>query len=177
MSESEAQAAEDTAGAEEVVEETAEEAATTEDETSESSKPELTVEDLQREVSKLRKENAAKRVKAKEVETAAKKWEEHVNSQKSELEKLQDAKAELEKELSAHRLERLQKDLAKEHGVDSDLAEFIVGSDRDEMVEKAKKLAKKTVAKKPNTTAKDYHGGKTESVASDTSKWFKQLFD
>src|SRR5690606_3995938 len=115
---------------------------------------------LKREIAKLRRENAAKRTKNREVEEAAKKWQEYVDSQKTEMEKLQDQLSALREENLRFKLEREQNRLAREYGVDPDLVEFIVGADLDEMEEKAKKLAAKSAQnKKPSTTANDLRAG------------------
>lgn len=172
-----AQAATENAEVEEVeteeVEETAEEAP--EDKPKDTSLSAADKDELLKEITRLRKENAKRRTEGKQVEEAAKKWQQHVDSQKTELEKLQDEKKELEDDLEKYKVAELQAQLAKEHGVDSDLAEFIVGSDLDEMTEKAKKLAAKSTPKK--TTAKDLRAGKTGAVEMDSNKWFKQLFE
>lgn len=136
-------------------------------------------ETLKREIAKLRRENAAKRTKSREQEEAAKKWQEHVESQKSDLEKLQDQVSVLTGENKTLKLTMAQRDLAKEYGVDDDLAEFIVGDDLDEMTEKAKKLASKAGKKTAGPTAKDLRAGQGNSSveAMSGSKWLRQLFN
>jgi DNA repair exonuclease SbcCD ATPase subunit len=136
-----------------------------------------TLEDAQKEIAKLRKENASKRTKAREVEDKAKKWEEHVNSQKTEMEKLQERLNELETNNGRYKLEKLQVDLAKKHGVDLDLSDLIVGSDEEAMEEAAKRLAAKTVKAK-KTTATDLRAGQQGRVDGESaSTWFADLFD
>jgi len=134
---------------------------------------------LKREIAKLRRENAAKRTKNREVEEAAKKWQEYVDSQKTEMEKLQDQLSALREENLRFKLEREQNRLAREYGVDPDLVEFIVGADLDEMEEKAKKLAAKSAQnKKPSTTANDLRAGRG-NAAKPTSgaSWLRELFE
>ncbi len=132
-------------------------------------------EALRREIAKLRKENAARRTKNKEIEDAAKKWQEHLDSQKTEFEKLQERLNTLEGENSTLKMERNQQALASEYGVDPDLVEFITGSDLDEMTAKAKKLAEKT-AKRNRASAESMHAGRTSPVAQDSKQWLKDLF-
>lgn len=128
---------------------------------------------LRREIAKLRKENAAKRTKNKEIEEAAKKWQEHLDSQKSEMEKLQDQLNALTAENKKLALAQKQRDLAKEYGVDPDLEEFIVGDDLDEMTEKAKKLAAKSKKKPPDAT--DMRAGRASPPPQSTTNWLKEL--
>lgn len=125
-------------------------------------------EDLLKEVQKLRRENAKRRTDSKKVEEAAKKWQEHVDSQKTELERLADRNKELETAHEAFQREKLQAKIAKEQGVDPDLADLIVGADEDEMVEKAKRLAEKTSPKK--VTATDLHAGKTAGKTAEANR-------
>ena len=58
------------------------------------------LEDALKVINDLRAENAAKRIKTKEVEEKATKWEEYVQSQKTELERLTESKTALEKQLA-----------------------------------------------------------------------------
>lgn len=163
-------------GENEEVDETTENAKETEKEVVVEVKPEGLPDDpevLRREIAKLRKENAAKRTKNKEIEEAAKKWQEHLDSQKSEMEKLEDQLNLLKGENKKLTLAQKQRDLAKEYGVDPDLEEFIVGDDLDEMTEKAKKLAAKS--KKKPADATDMRAGKTSPPPQSTTNWLKEL--
>lgn len=114
------------------------------------------IEDLEtarKEIDKLRRENAKRRVQTKEDKQLiedAKKWQEHLDSQKSEMDRLAEANARLEEKLAQRELALTQKMLAEEAGLDPDLAEFITGVTEDEMRAKAQKLASKAV--KPGPT-------------------------
>lgn len=132
---------------------------------------------LKREIAKLRKENAARRTKNKDVEDAAKKWQEHLDSQKTEMEKLQDRLTNLQKENEDLKVSELRRNLADEFDLDSDLVEFITGADLDEMRDKAKRLSEKTKStkKKAQPTAKDMKAGQSGEF-SDSSRWLRELF-
>lgn len=138
-------------------------------------------ESLKREIKKLRRENAAKRTKAKEVEEAAQKWQQHVDSQKTELEKITEENSSLKQENRKLMVQLAQRDLAAEFDLDPDLAEFIVGEDLDEMREKAQKLAEKAANKKKSTvpTADTLRAGKTSpaQTKSTGAELLKQLWN
>lgn len=103
------------------------------------------LEDALKVINQLRDENAAKRVanKAKdtEMEEKAAKWQAHLDSQKTELQLLQERNVKLEETLAEKTRLQLQRDVAKSVGLDEDLVEFITGSDETEMRAKAEKLA------------------------------------
>lgn len=115
--------------------------------------------ELKKLVKKLRRENAAKRVKGKEIEDAAQQWKKHLDAQKTELEKAQERAKELEAEIELARIEKLQHLIAKEFELDEDLEEFITGADEKEMRKKAEKLAEKAVSK-PASSASDLSAGR-----------------
>lgn len=132
---------------------------------------------LRREIQKLRRENAAKRTKNKEVEEAAQKWQEHLESQKTETQKMQEQLEGLRQENEKLQKHQQRNDVAKEYGVDDDLVEFINGADLDEMKEQAEKLAAKTSAKKKRSgSASELHAGKTSAPPKQTgSSWLKDI--
>lgn len=103
------------------------------------------LEDALKVIDQLRDENAAKRVTSKaklaEMEEKAAKWQEHLDSQKTEMQLLQERNAKLEADLAEKSKAQLQRDIAKSVGLDDELAEFITGSDEAEMRAKATKLA------------------------------------
>lgn len=135
-------------------------------------------QELLKEIQKLRRENAKRRTDSKKLEEEAAEWRKYQESQKTELERLTDRNKELEGALSTYQLEKLQAKIAREQGVDPDLADLITGADEDEMVERAKRLAEKT---KPKTaTAQDMGAGKNAgsgpSGRSEVSKLFDEIF-
>lgn len=101
------------------------------------------LEDAQKEIAKLRKENASKRVKSKEDADAAAMWQKHVESQKTELEKANDRAAQAEAKAAKLELETLRREVADKFNLDSDLVDFITGDSQGEMEAKAKVLADK----------------------------------
>jgi len=133
------------------------------------------LEDALKVIDKLRNENAAKRVKAKEIEDKATKWEEYVQSQKTELEQLTESKAALEKELETLRVNGLRDKVAKEEKVPDELLEFLVGTDEQTLRAMAKKLA----AVKPQgstTTAVDFYAGQRGTPVAKPAEGLNDFF-
>lgn len=110
------------------------------------------LEDALKVIDKLRNENASRRVsdKAKDqaLADAAKKWQDYEDSQKTELQRLQEKAEQLENQLAKESHERLQMKVAAEYKLDPDLAEFVTGSDEEEMRSRAEKLAKRMTPEK-----------------------------
>ncbi len=125
------------------------------------------LEDAKKVIEKLRSENAAKRTKNREIEEQAKKWQQHMESQKTEMERLQESKQQLEAKLTAYETDRLRNDIAREVGLDPDLAEFIVGADEDEMRARAKTLVEKTAPKQAKTPADLKAGDRGKPIVAD----------
>lgn len=101
----------------------------------------LSYEQMEAELKKVRSEAAARRVALREQEEAAKKWAEYEESQKSELQKLQDAVAERDKRLADKELEVTRARIAKEYNVADEDLDLLVG-DEDSMKRLAAKLGK-----------------------------------
>jgi len=106
-------------------------------------------------IKRLRNEARNRRLKNKELEAMAQKWKEYEDSQKTELQRLQETAAELQNALEAERVERLRKEIVIETGLDPELAELLVGSEK-EMRTTAKKLVEKTGANRKNS---DFYAG------------------
>lgn len=104
---------------------------------------EMSVEDLRKELSKVRAEAASRRVALKEQEAAAQKWKEYEESQKSELQKLQDQLAEKDKAIAAKELEVTRARIAKQYNVADDDLDLLVG-DEDNMKRLAERLGQKS---------------------------------
>jgi hypothetical protein len=102
----------------------------------------LSYEQMESELRKVRAEAASRRVALREQEEAAKKWSEYEESQKSELQKLQDAVAERDKRLEAKELEVTRAKIAREFEVDSEDLDLLVG-DEENMKRLAARLGKK----------------------------------
>src|SRR5690554_2321244 len=77
-------------------------------------------------IKRLRNEARNRRLKNKELEAMAQKWKEYEDSQKTELQRLQETAAELQKALEAERVERLRKEIVIKTGLDPELAELLV---------------------------------------------------
>lgn len=101
----------------------------------------LSPEQLRAELSKVRKEAAARRVSERELKAQADKWKEYEESQKSELQKLQDAVAERDKKLAEREADVLRAKIARKHNVSDDDLDLLVG-DEANMERLAKRLGK-----------------------------------
>jgi hypothetical protein len=100
----------------------------------------LSYDEMEAELRKVRNEAAQRRISNRELEERAQKWQEYEESQKTELQKLQDALAEREQKLSAYQLKETKLDVAKEFGLDSEDAELLTGSDEATIRKQAEKL-------------------------------------
>lgn len=103
----------------------------------------LSYEDLQAELKRVRQEAASRRIAERELKEKAKAWEEYQESQKTELQKLQEALAEKEKALSTIALEKEKLGLIKEFELDDDDLDLLTGAD----VEANRKIAERLKAK------------------------------
>jgi hypothetical protein len=101
----------------------------------------LTPEQLRAELTKVRKEAADRRIKLREAEDKAKKWSEYEESQKTELQKLQEAVAERDKKLAEREAEVTRAKIAREFNVSDDDLDLLVG-DEENMKRLAKRLGK-----------------------------------
>lgn len=108
----------------------------------------LTYEEMEAELKRVRNEAASRRVQNREIKTqaqteleeAARKWKEYEESQKTELQKLQDQLAERDRMLSEYSVNKLRGDVAKEFGLDSEDAELLTGSDEATIRKQAERL-------------------------------------
>ena len=133
------------------------------------------LDDALKVIDKLRNENAAKRIKTKEIEDKAVKWEEYVASQKTELERLTESKAELERENETLKATYLRDKVAKEEGVPEDLLEFLTGTDEQTLRVNAKKLAS-VKPKGSETTAVDFYAGQRGAPVSKPADGLNEFF-
>ena len=100
----------------------------------------LSPEQMREELTRVRREAAQRRIENKTLKADADKWKTYEESQKTEMQKLQDALAERDKELSGYKLERMKLSIAKEVGLDADDAELLSGSDEGALRAHAERL-------------------------------------
>lgn len=135
------------------------------------------LEDALKVINDLRAENAAKRVKTKEVEEKASKWEEYVQSQKTELERLTESKTALEKQLADLQANQLRDLIAKEVGVPEELIEFLTGSDEQTLRANAKKLASvKSGSENAGTKRTDFFAGQRGTPVNKPAEGLNEFF-
>lgn len=138
------------------------------------------LDDALKVIESLRKENAAKRVKTKDVEDKAKRWEEYVESQKTEMEKLTESNATLSKENDDLKFSITRDKIAREEGVPEDLLEFLVGTDENTLRAKAKKLAASAGSKDSGEGKQDFFAGQrgkpVTPVTEGLNDWFTQMW-
>jgi hypothetical protein len=101
----------------------------------------LSHEDALKELEKVRKEAAERRVKNRDLEDQAKKWREYEESQKTELQKLQDSVAERDKRLAEKDQAILKNKIAREFNVADEDLDLLVG-DEDSMKRLAERIGK-----------------------------------
>lgn len=118
-------------------------------------KPKMSYEELEAELRRVRHEAAGKRVTIRDLEEKAKRWEEYEDSQKTELQKLQEALAERDRKLSDYQLSESKKSIIKEYELDDDDLDLLTGSDDEsnrKIAEKLKAKAEKLRAATEKTT-------------------------
>lgn len=108
----------------------------------------LSHEDALKELAKVRAEAADRRIKNRELEEKAKKWSEYEESQKTELQKLQEAVADRDRKLAEKELDVTRARIAKEYQVDDEDLDLLIG-DEDSMKRLAAKLGKKDAKDEP----------------------------
>lgn len=102
----------------------------------------LSHEDALKELAKVRAEAADRRIKNRDLEDQAKKWREYEESQKTELQKLQDAVAERDKRIADKELEVTRSKIARQYNVADEDLDLLVG-DEENMKRLADRLGKK----------------------------------
>lgn len=132
----------------------------------------LSEEDKDAIIASLRQENAAKRVKNRELDTELQEFRTWKANQMTDLEKANARIAELEGKERASEIEKLQRKVAKAVGLSFSLSDRIRGDSEAEMLEDAKSLLKE--AGKPKggltdrvTTGGPVGGGKPENQEGD----------
>lgn len=131
-----------------VVENPGQEVPAVENPTEEQTQSTLTHEQALAELAKVRKEAADRRIKLRDAEDKAKKWEEFEESQKSELQKLQEAVAERDRKLAEKDLEVTRAKIAKEFNVADEDLDLLVG-DEENMKRLAGRLGKPAGGENP----------------------------
>lgn len=112
----------------------------TENQPGENSTKEMSVEELKAELRRVRQEAASRRIANRELEEKAKRWEEYEESQKTELQKLQEALAERDKKLANYELDLKKHAVAQEFGLNDKSLKLLTGSTEEEIREKAQIL-------------------------------------
>lgn len=123
----------------------------TETENKPTEKTKLSYEELEAELRNVRNEAASRRIANRELEEKAKQWEEYQDSQKTELEKLQERLNKQDQDLAGYRMNDLKVSVAKEFGLDSEDAELLTGSDEATIRKQAEKLKARFGKSETNT--------------------------
>lgn len=129
----------------------------------------LTHEEALAELKKVRAEAASRRVALREQEEAAKKWAEYQESQKSELQKLQDALAAKDKAIADKELEVSRSKIARQYNVADEDLDLLVG-DEANMKRLAERLGKKE--EKGNPRPSDLLAGNRGKPIGDSGNTF-----
>lgn len=125
-----------------------------------------TVEEAVAELKKVRQEAASRRVSEKELKEKAAKWEEYLESQKTELQKLQDQLAEKDKKLSGYELKDMKLGLLKEFELEDDDIDLLTGSDESTN----RKIAERLKAKNDKSKEKKDTPRPVELLAGNRGK-------
>jgi hypothetical protein len=127
----------------------------------------LSHEDALKELAKVRAEAADRRIKNRELESQAQKWREHEESQKTELQKLQDSVAERDKRLAEKELEVTRARIARQFNVADDDLDLLVG-DEESMKRLAERIGKQE-SNAPKRPVDLLAGNRGTSVTGKTS--------
>lgn len=130
----------------------------------------LSHEDALKELAKVRAEAADRRIKNRELEDKAKKWQEYEESQKTELQKLQDAVAERDKRLADKELEVTRSKIAREFNVAEEDVDLLVG-DEANMKRLAERIGKPKDSEAPKRPVDLLAGNRGTSVTGKTSSF------
>jgi len=130
----------------------------------------LSHEDALKELAKVRAEAADRRIKNRELEDKAKKWQEYEDSQKTELEKLQAAVAERDKRLADKELEVTRSKIAREFNVAEEDVDLLVG-DEANMKRLAERIGKPKDSEAPKRPVDLLAGNRGTSVTGKTSSF------
>lgn len=129
---------------------------------------ELTVDQLRAELTKVRREAAAKRVDNNQLKETLAELQKYKDAEKSEFELLKERAEKAEAFVSTTKREKAAVAAAKAAGLDPELAEFLKGSNEEELMASAEALAARVAAKTPQTP--DLFAGKRgEPVRAETS--------
>jgi hypothetical protein len=135
----------------------------------------LSHEDALKELAKVRAEAADRRVKNRELEDQAKKWREYEESQKTELQKLQDAVAERDKRLADRELEVTRAKIARQFNVADDDLDLLVG-DEENMKRLAERLGKPKDSDAPRRPVDLLAGNRGTAVTGKSSSFSMDEF-
>jgi hypothetical protein len=109
-------------------------------------KPARTPEDYEAELAKVRREAAANRVRVRELEPIAKKAQEAEEAEKSEVQKANERAQAAEKAYEDERTLNTRLNLAVRYHIDPEDIDFIGSGTPEEMEDRAKRFAAKTMA-------------------------------
>lgn len=130
-------------------------------------------------VDKLRKEAAKYRTEAKANADAAKKLADIEDSQKSEVQKLNEQFEAARADAADARAELLRYRIASQHGITDadDIALFLTGSDEETLSKQAERLiARVEDASKPRSPRPDPNQGRNGSGPKSTADSFAEFF-
>lgn len=130
--------------------------------------PKLSYEQMEAELKKVRNEAASRRIALREQEEAAKKWKEYEESQKTELQKLQESVAERDKRLAEKDQAILRSKIAREFNVVDEDLDLLVG-DEENMKRLAAKIGKPKDSEAPRRPVDLLAGNRGTAVNGKTS--------
>lgn len=117
----------------------------------ESAEPKWTPEKYEAEIQKLRRESAGYRTKLREAEPLVKAAQDAEESNKTEIQKAIDRASQAEQTLAERETAFNQLDLIVRYNLDPEDSEFIGSGSREEMEDRAQRLAARVGSPKPHT--------------------------
>lgn len=163
-----------------VVVEGADEVVTPEaDATVEDTEAELSAEDLKKMLEKVRRENAKRRVSENETKAKLKEYDEWKASQLTEVERLKLEAEDAKKDAEEVRTENRRDKVARKYNLADDLVEFLGTGSEEDMIERAKRLAKTTESSAGTGTGSLFGDSRGTPVGAGqpSTGWLKDLFE
>lgn len=113
----------------------------------------LSYEEMEAELKRVRNEAASRRIELKDLKSKADEWDKYQESQKTELEKLQEALAAKEKALADYEFDKTKRSVLKEYELDEDDLDLLTGADEQAIRKQAEKLKAKNEKLRANSNS------------------------
>lgn len=129
-----------------------------------------TLDEAMAELKRVRQEAASRRIANRELEEKAKRWTEYEESQKTELQKLQEALAAKEKALADYEFEKTKRAVVKEFGLEDDDLDLLTGADEASIRKQAERLKARVGKTNQSSRPADLLAGNRGTPVGSTSE-------